>query len=76
MAETTVHGKIEAREVSKRYLVERTGNTVLALDKVDLDIREGEFLCIVGPSGCGKSTFLQMVAGLEQVTEGFIPGDA
>jgi NitT/TauT family transport system ATP-binding protein len=43
---------------------------VLALDGVDLDIREGEFLCLVGPSGCGKSTFLQMVAGLEAKGDG------
>ncbi len=69
-------GKIEARKLTKRYHVERTGRTVLALDNVDLDIREGEFLCIVGPSGCGKSTFLQMVAGLESVTDGELKIDA
>jgi len=62
--------QIEARQLSKHYVIERTGRKVLALDNVDLQIREGEFLCIVGPSGCGKSTFLQMVAGLEPVTEG------
>lgn len=65
-----MHGKIEANNVTKRYYIERTGSNVLALDKVNLEIREGEFLCIVGPSGCGKSTFLQMVAGLEPITEG------
>lgn len=65
-----MHAQIEARKLSKHYLVERTGRKVQALDNVDLQIREGEFLCIVGPSGCGKSTFLQMVAGLESVTEG------
>ncbi|MBE2278497.1 MAG: ABC transporter ATP-binding protein [Rhodobacteraceae bacterium] len=61
---------IEARQLTKRYVNERTGREVLALDHVDFTIAAGEFLCLVGPSGCGKSTFLQMVAGLEQVTEG------
>lgn len=62
--------KIQARKLTKSYRVERTGSQVLALDGVDLDIREGEFLCLVGPSGCGKSTFLQMVAGLESKGDG------
>jgi NitT/TauT family transport system ATP-binding protein len=42
------------------------------LDGLDLDVQEGEFLCLVGPSGCGKSTFLQMVAGLESPGEGVL----
>ncbi|MGB3500679.1 MAG: ABC transporter ATP-binding protein [Mesorhizobium sp.] len=62
--------QIEARNLSKAYVNARTGASMVALDHVDLQIMEGEFLCIVGPSGCGKSTFLQMVAGLEDVTEG------
>jgi NitT/TauT family transport system ATP-binding protein len=62
--------KIEARGVGKRYSVGRAGTPFAALQGVDLDVQEGEFLCIVGPSGCGKSTFLQMVAGLEPVSEG------
>ncbi|MEO7938866.1 MAG: ABC transporter ATP-binding protein [Burkholderiaceae bacterium] len=66
----TTHAQIEARHLSKHYVIERTGRKVKALDDVNLHIQEGEFLCIVGPSGCGKSTFLQMVAGLEPVTEG------
>lgn len=65
-----MHVKIQARNLKKSYRVERTGSQVLALDGVDLDIREGEFLCLVGPSGCGKSTFLQMVAGLESKGDG------
>ncbi len=65
-----MQGRIESRNLTKHYHIERTGRDVLALDNVDLEIREGEFLCIVGPSGCGKSTFLQMVAGLEPVSEG------
>ena len=62
--------KIEARGVGKQYSVGRGGTPFAALQGVDLDVQEGEFLCIVGPSGCGKSTFLQMVAGLEPVSEG------
>jgi NitT/TauT family transport system ATP-binding protein len=43
---------------------------VVALDGVDLDVFEGEFLCIVGPSGCGKTTLLRILAGLERPSEG------
>ena len=43
-----------------------------AVDALDLEIEDGEFLVLVGPSGCGKSTSLRMVAGLEQVDEGSI----
>jgi len=67
--------KIVARGVAKRYTIDRTGGTVVALDGVDLAVREGEFLCMVGPSGCGKSTFLQMVAGLEPLTGGSLRMD-
>jgi NitT/TauT family transport system ATP-binding protein len=41
-----------------------TGDDVLALDRIDFDIRPGEFICLVGPSGCGKSTLLKILAGL------------
>ena len=41
-----------------------------AVDAVDLQIGDGEFMVLVGPSGCGKSTLLRMIAGLEDVTEG------
>ncbi|HEX5945057.1 MAG TPA: sn-glycerol-3-phosphate ABC transporter ATP-binding protein UgpC [Acidimicrobiales bacterium] len=43
-----------------------------AVDDVDLDIEDGEFVILVGPSGCGKSTILRMIAGLEDVTSGEI----
>ncbi|HEV2343154.1 MAG TPA: ABC transporter ATP-binding protein, partial [Actinocrinis sp.] len=43
-----------------------------AVDKLNLDIQDGEFLVLVGPSGCGKSTSLRMLAGLEEVTAGTI----
>ncbi|MEP6665930.1 MAG: sn-glycerol-3-phosphate ABC transporter ATP-binding protein UgpC [Nocardioidaceae bacterium] len=48
------------------------GSTSPAVDNLDLDIEDGEFMVLVGPSGCGKSTSLRMLAGLEEVTEGTI----
>src|SRR6478735_69107 len=48
------------------------GGTRPAVDKLDLDVADGEFLVLVGPSGCGKSTSLRMLAGLEEVNSGRI----
>lgn len=45
---------------------------VLALDPISLQIKPGEFVCLVGPSGCGKTTLLNMIAGLELPTAGTI----
>jgi NitT/TauT family transport system ATP-binding protein len=47
-----------------------SSGALLALDRIDLDVRQGEFLCIVGPSGCGKTTLLRILAGLESPTAG------
>ena len=65
MAELTLDG------VTKVF-TEDDGNEIVAVDDVDVDIEDGEFLVLVGPSGCGKSTTLRMVAGLETVTRGEI----
>ncbi len=48
------------------------GSTRPAVDSLDLDVADGEFLVLVGPSGCGKSTSLRMLAGLEEVNDGAI----
>ena len=48
------------------------GETVVAVDELDLDIEDGDFVVLVGPSGCGKTTTLRCIAGLESVTEGSI----
>jgi multiple sugar transport system ATP-binding protein len=48
------------------------GNSDPSVDKLNLDIKDGEFMVLVGPSGSGKSTALRMLAGLEEVTSGQI----
>jgi NitT/TauT family transport system ATP-binding protein len=48
------------------------GAAVPALDRVSLEVAEGEFLCLVGASGCGKSTLLNLVAGLDRASSGTI----
>src|SRR6478672_4996337 len=48
------------------------GSDTPAVDKLNLDIQDGEFLVLVGPSGCGKTTSLRMLAGLEDVNAGRI----
>ena len=58
-------------ESATKFYATRSGS-VHALDKVSLDVREGEFLCILGPSGCGKSTLLWSMAGLHDLTGGQI----
>jgi NitT/TauT family transport system ATP-binding protein len=51
------------------------GSFTPALQNIDLEIEQGEFVCIVGPSGCGKSTLLHLVAGLDRPTTGQITVD-
>lgn len=64
---------IEIQEVTKQYPPQRRGGApVLAVDAVDLTIRDGEFVTVVGPSGCGKTTLLNMMAGFERPSQGQI----
>jgi len=63
--------KLRLEDVTLSYRTE-SDQRLLALDRINLNIRAGEFLCIVGPSGCGKSTLLHLIAGLHQVTSGSI----
>ena len=50
----------------------KTFKTVVAVNQMNLEIKDKEFLVLVGPSGCGKTTALRMIAGLEEATEGEI----
>ncbi len=54
------------------YAYVDANETYLALEDINLEIRDGEFLCLVGHSGCGKSTMLSLIAGLERPTAGTI----
>ncbi|KUO95398.1 ABC transporter ATP-binding protein [Ferroacidibacillus organovorans] len=62
--------KIHVDRVEKRYQV--GDRQILALRETSLQVKEGEFICLVGPTGCGKTTLLNMIAGLESVTSGKI----
>ncbi|MBI2553070.1 MAG: ABC transporter ATP-binding protein [Candidatus Rokubacteria bacterium] len=61
--------RVVIERLSKTYR-DRSGQTVEALQLIDLSVEEEEFLAIVGPSGCGKSTLLNIIAGLLMPTEG------
>ncbi|MBE6877726.1 MAG: ABC transporter ATP-binding protein [Oscillospiraceae bacterium] len=60
--------KVQIKAVEKIY-EGRNGKTV-ALNGVNLDIYDNEFICVVGPSGCGKSTLLNIIAGLHEASSG------
>jgi len=64
-------------EIVLDHVVKRYPDGALAVDDFNLKINDGEFIILVGPSGCGKSTTLNMVAGLEDITQGdlLIDGD-
>ncbi|QKE84195.1 sn-glycerol-3-phosphate ABC transporter ATP-binding protein UgpC [Arthrobacter sp. NEB 688] len=57
-------------EIVLDHVVKRYPDGALAVDDLNLEIRDGEFIILVGPSGCGKSTTLNMIAGLEDITQG------
>ncbi|MGZ4828016.1 MAG: ABC transporter ATP-binding protein [Candidatus Angelobacter sp.] len=61
--------KIGLLGITREYLLPR-GDVLCALQNINLEVRSGEFLCIVGPSGCGKSSLLHIIAGLENPTRG------
>jgi len=52
------------------HLYKRYGDDVIAVNDLNLEIGDGEFICLVGPSGCGKTTALRRAAGLEEISDG------
>jgi NitT/TauT family transport system ATP-binding protein len=71
--EVIAPSKLVIDEVSKSFVT--AAGTVHALDRVSLQVGEGEFLCLVGASGCGKSTLLNIIAGLEKPDGGTVLAD-
>ena len=65
--------KLAIEDVSKTF--QAAAGKVLALDHVNLQVNEGEFVCLVGPSGCGKTTLLNIIAGLEKPDNGSVRAD-
>ncbi len=63
--------KVALDSISLSYKT-TSGERLLALEDISLEVKPGEFLCIVGPSGCGKSTLLHLIAGLHPQTSGKI----
>jgi NitT/TauT family transport system ATP-binding protein len=66
--------KVRLNDVSLQYQSDSVSG-LLALDRINLQVQAGEFLCIVGPSGCGKSTLLHLIAALQKPTSGSIAID-
>jgi NitT/TauT family transport system ATP-binding protein len=69
-AETAREMALSVRDVGKAY--GPTGNKVLALEGISLEIARGELVCLVGASGCGKTTLLNLICGLDRPTHGEI----
>ncbi|UHA72474.1 ABC transporter ATP-binding protein [Paenibacillus sp. 481] len=68
--------KIVIEQLSKVYMGQK--KDTVALQNINLEIVENEFICVVGPSGCGKTTLLNIIGGLEQATSGsvYVDGEA
>ena len=73
MAGETRSVKVKIDNVRKVY--DTRNGEMIALNGVNLDIMENEFICVVGPSGCGKSTLLNIIAGLLEPTSGKVSCD-
>ena len=67
--------KLVARDVAVEYWLARSERLFTAVESVDLEVHDGEFVAIVGPSGCGKTTFLNAVDGLIPIAGGSLTLD-
>ena len=65
-------GTIEVQALRKVFHQTGTGEAVVAIERLDFVVAQGEIVAIVGQTGCGKSTFLNLVIGLDRPTEGRI----
>ena len=61
---------LELKNISKKYQTKK--GEILAINNINMKVKEGEFVAIIGPSGCGKSTLLSIISGLEEKTTGEI----
>ncbi|HYK90562.1 MAG TPA: ABC transporter ATP-binding protein [Acidobacteriota bacterium] len=68
VAELATEVKVSVRNLD--MIFQTDGKSVSVLERISLDIREGEFVCLLGPSGCGKSTLLNILAGFLRPTSG------
>lgn len=59
---------VELKNVAHCY--DGEGDTTQAVDDINIEIKKGEFICVLGPSGCGKSTLLKLIAGFEKPSKG------
>ena len=64
-------GGLVIRDLTRSY-VREDGSVLYAIEGINLDIFQEEFICVLGPSGCGKTTFLRTIAGLDNATSGKI----
>ncbi|MCK8475710.1 ABC transporter ATP-binding protein [Microbacterium aurugineum] len=71
-ARDTTDPLISVTGLSVSYDVARTGKKLIAIENVDLDVFEGEFITVLGPSGCGKTTFMNVIAGLVAPSTGSV----
>jgi NitT/TauT family transport system ATP-binding protein len=67
--------KLEVSGVRKVFQLEDSREPIVALERFDLAVDDGEFVCLLGPSGCGKSTLLHIVAGFVRPTAGQVTLD-
>lgn len=65
-------GRVSVKNVSRTFSKKDDRSETEALEHINFDVEDGEFVCILGPSGCGKTTLLRIVAGLETQTSGEI----
>jgi nitrate/nitrite transport system ATP-binding protein len=63
---------VRVEGLEKEHPARRGGEKLVVFEKVDFEIAEGEFVCLLGHSGCGKSTILNVLAGLEPATRGYV----